>query len=122
VKLTAHHQLVPKLRKRGSKYPLHHTPSWCSAYLVKHRDNYTFLPCNFTRIFWIQIFPALCSETLGISRAVGTIEDEFQIRLHRVSQQKTAPLPQKITIQNAAHYDLQQSFLSVSATVLYWEM
>jgi hypothetical protein len=41
VKLT-HLQLVPRSRKCGSIQPLPHTPSWRSAYLVKHRDNFTF--------------------------------------------------------------------------------
>jgi hypothetical protein len=31
VKLTTHLQLVPRSRKRGSIYPLPHTPSWRSA-------------------------------------------------------------------------------------------
>jgi hypothetical protein len=45
VKLTAHLQLVPRSRKRGSIHPLPHTPSWRSAYLVKHRDNFILLLC-----------------------------------------------------------------------------
>jgi hypothetical protein len=45
VKLTTHLQLVPMSRKSGSIYPLPHTPSWRSYYLVKHRDNFT-LPMN----------------------------------------------------------------------------
>jgi hypothetical protein len=44
VKLTAHLQLVPRSRKCGSIHPLPHTPSWHSAELVKHRDNFTFVP------------------------------------------------------------------------------
>jgi hypothetical protein len=40
VKLTTHLQLVPRPRKRGSIHRLHHTPSWHSAYLIKHRDNF----------------------------------------------------------------------------------
>jgi hypothetical protein len=35
-------QLVPKSRIRGSIHPLPHTPSWRSAQLVKHRDNFIF--------------------------------------------------------------------------------
>jgi hypothetical protein len=42
VKLTTHLQLVPRSRKCGSIHPLPHTPSWCSAYLVKYRDDFTF--------------------------------------------------------------------------------
>jgi hypothetical protein len=41
-KLTTHLQLVPRSRKRGSIRPLPHTPSWCSAWLAKHRDNFNF--------------------------------------------------------------------------------
>jgi hypothetical protein len=41
-RLTTHLQLVPRSRKCGSIHPLPHTPSWRSAYLVKHRDNFTF--------------------------------------------------------------------------------
>jgi hypothetical protein len=44
VKLTTHLQLVPRSRKRGSIHPLPHTPSWRRAWLVKRRDNVTFLP------------------------------------------------------------------------------
>jgi hypothetical protein len=40
--LTTHLQLVPRSRKCGSIYPLPRTPSWRSAQLVKHRDNFTF--------------------------------------------------------------------------------
>jgi hypothetical protein len=42
VKLITQLQLVPRSRKCGSIYPLPHTPSWRSAQLVKHRDNFTF--------------------------------------------------------------------------------
>jgi hypothetical protein len=31
-------------KKRGSVHPLPYTPSWRSAYLVKYRDNFSFLP------------------------------------------------------------------------------
>jgi hypothetical protein len=41
VTLTTHLQLAPRSRKRGSIHPLPHTSSWRSAYLVKHRDNFT---------------------------------------------------------------------------------
>jgi hypothetical protein len=39
---------VPRSRKRGSIHPLLHTPSWRSAQLVKHRDNFTLPTNNFT--------------------------------------------------------------------------
>jgi hypothetical protein len=42
VKLTTHLQLVPRSRRCGSIHPLPHTPSWHSAQLVKHRDNFPF--------------------------------------------------------------------------------
>jgi hypothetical protein len=42
VNLTTHLQPVPRSRKRGSIHPLPRTPSWRSAWLVKHRDNFTF--------------------------------------------------------------------------------
>jgi hypothetical protein len=32
------------VKKCGSIHPLPHTPSWGSAYFVKYRDNFTFLP------------------------------------------------------------------------------
>jgi hypothetical protein len=35
-------QLVPRSRKYGSIHPLPRTPSWRSAKLIKHRDNFTF--------------------------------------------------------------------------------
>jgi hypothetical protein len=37
-----HLELVPRSRKRGSIHPLSHTPSCHSAYLVKHKDKFTF--------------------------------------------------------------------------------
>jgi hypothetical protein len=37
-----HLQRVPRSRKCGFIHPLPHTPSWRSAYLVKHGDNFTF--------------------------------------------------------------------------------
>jgi hypothetical protein len=40
VKLTAHLQLLPKSRKRGSIHPLDHTSSWRGACLIKHRVNF----------------------------------------------------------------------------------
>jgi hypothetical protein len=42
VKLTTHLQLVPRSRKRGSIQPLPYTPSWPSAYWIKHRYNIIF--------------------------------------------------------------------------------
>jgi hypothetical protein len=44
VKLTTHLQLVPRSRQCGSIHPRPHMSSWRSAYLVKHRDNFTFYP------------------------------------------------------------------------------
>jgi hypothetical protein len=41
-------QLTPKPRKRGSIHPLPHTPSWRSAWLVKHRNNFCFFFCLFS--------------------------------------------------------------------------
>jgi hypothetical protein len=34
---------VQRSRKNGSIHPLPYTPSWRIAYLVKYRDNFTFL-------------------------------------------------------------------------------
>jgi hypothetical protein len=42
-KLTTHLQLLPRTRKRGSIPPLHHTSSWRSVFLDKHRDNFILL-------------------------------------------------------------------------------
>jgi hypothetical protein len=42
LKLATHLKLVLVSRKRGFIHPLCHTPLWRSAYLVKHRDNFTF--------------------------------------------------------------------------------
>jgi hypothetical protein len=39
---------MPRSRKCGSIHPLRHTFSWCSAQLVKHRDNFTFSQWNET--------------------------------------------------------------------------
>jgi hypothetical protein len=33
---------IAEVKKSGSIHPLPHTPSWRSAYLVKHRDNFTY--------------------------------------------------------------------------------
>jgi hypothetical protein len=41
VKLTTHFHLVLWSRMRGSIHSLPHTSSWGSAYLIKHRDNFT---------------------------------------------------------------------------------
>jgi hypothetical protein len=40
VNLTTHLQLVPRSRICEFIHPLPHTPSWCSASLVKHRYNF----------------------------------------------------------------------------------
>jgi hypothetical protein len=40
--LTTHLQLVMTPRQFGSIPPLPHTPWWHSAWLVKHKDNFTF--------------------------------------------------------------------------------
>jgi hypothetical protein len=45
--LTTYLQLVLRPRKLGSIHPLPHTSSWCSAYLVKHRDNFIFTYCPY---------------------------------------------------------------------------
>jgi hypothetical protein len=42
MKLNTYLQLVQRPRKCGSIHPLHHIPSWRSALLVEHRDNFTF--------------------------------------------------------------------------------
>jgi hypothetical protein len=42
VKLTNQLQLVPRSIKVRSIHPFPHTSSWRSAYLVKHRDSFTF--------------------------------------------------------------------------------
>jgi hypothetical protein len=42
MKLNTHLQLLSRSRKCGSIHPLPHTPSWRSAYLVEHSDNFTF--------------------------------------------------------------------------------
>jgi hypothetical protein len=59
LKLTTHLQLVPMLRKRGSVHPLPHTSSWCSAWLVKHRDNFTFSASQYS----INKEPTITSNT-----------------------------------------------------------
>jgi hypothetical protein len=41
-KLTTHLRKELRSRKCGSIHSLPHTPSWCSAQLVKHRDNFTY--------------------------------------------------------------------------------
>jgi hypothetical protein len=51
VKLTIHFQTEPRARKCGSIHPFPHTPSWLSALLIKHRDNFTFtLPVTFSTL------------------------------------------------------------------------
>jgi hypothetical protein len=47
VNLTPQLQQVPRTRKCGSIRPLPYTPSWRSAKLVKHGDNFTFLLLSF---------------------------------------------------------------------------
>jgi hypothetical protein len=43
VKLTGHSSPTSvEVKKMWSIHPLSHTSSWCSAYLVKQRDNFTF--------------------------------------------------------------------------------
>jgi hypothetical protein len=44
MKVITHPQLVPRSRKCGATHPLPHAPSRRSTYLIKHRDNFTFLP------------------------------------------------------------------------------
>jgi hypothetical protein len=47
---------MPRSRKFGFIHPFPHTPSWHSVKLVKHRDNFTFLPIHLchvqSKIFW----------------------------------------------------------------------
>jgi hypothetical protein len=54
VKLTTHLQLVPRSRKMGSIHQLPHTPLWSTAYLVKHRNSFTFYCLQMTK-FQIKI-------------------------------------------------------------------
>jgi hypothetical protein len=62
VKLNTRLQLVQGPRKCGSINPLPHTPSWRSAYYVKHRDNFTFIDLR-------QVFSAPhCPDRLWDSR------------------------------------------------------
>jgi hypothetical protein len=46
---SSHLQLMPRSRKCGATHPLLHTPSWRSAELVTHRD-------NFTSFFYLYMF------------------------------------------------------------------
>jgi hypothetical protein len=51
----------------GSIHPLPHTPSWRSAYLVKHKDNFTFYLPTLLNFPFICFLSSLC--LLGLSFA-----------------------------------------------------
>jgi hypothetical protein len=44
--------LTPRSRIRGSIHPLPHTSSWRSAWLVKHRDNFTLFLTVYENLWW----------------------------------------------------------------------
>jgi hypothetical protein len=59
---------MPRSRKRGSINPLPYTPSWCSAYIVKYRDNFTFLSVGYEHkgVTFNDITVKLVEENLSI--------------------------------------------------------
>jgi hypothetical protein len=59
VKLTAHLQQMLRSKIRRSVHPRPHTPSWSSAWLVQHRDNFTLTLSLFIpfRLFLLSLFP-----------------------------------------------------------------
>jgi hypothetical protein len=63
MKLTAHLQLVSRSRKCGSVHALPYTPSWHTAELIKHRDNFTLQPTYvlvvFVAVSFLLAFPAI---------------------------------------------------------------
>jgi hypothetical protein len=63
VNLATHLQLLPRSRKCGSIHPLPHTPSWRSAYLVKHRDSIAFTENS-------SVGPKICG-SLDVSQPYG---------------------------------------------------
>jgi hypothetical protein len=66
MKQTTHLQLVPRLRKCGSIHPLPHTPIWCSAELVKLRDNFTL---TMTLYFYVHLGPSERASLNQLSRS-----------------------------------------------------
>jgi hypothetical protein len=56
VKLTTQLQLVRRSRVRESIYPFPQTPSWCSTWLVKRRENFTiykrYILCKYELLKW----------------------------------------------------------------------
>jgi hypothetical protein len=67
MKLATYLQLVPRSRINGSIHPLPHTPPWCGASLVKHRDNFTFTERYGVRNVATDTEPDF-SETLAVRR------------------------------------------------------
>jgi hypothetical protein len=51
VNLITHLQLVPRSRMSESIHPLPHMPSWLSAKLVRHRDNFLNLHLHIYNLF-----------------------------------------------------------------------
>jgi hypothetical protein len=47
----------PRSRKRGSIHPFPHTPSWHSAWLVKHRDNFIFYSVQIAPGAYLAFYP-----------------------------------------------------------------
>jgi hypothetical protein len=80
----------PRWRKRRSIHPLSHTPSWCSAQLVKHRDNFTSLSAtrlccirSWLERIWKEVLaaqlkyhPVVCLES--VRRAMKNLHQDIQ--------------------------------------------
>jgi hypothetical protein len=64
VKLTTRLHLLPRSRKCGSIHPLLHTPSWRSAQLVKHRDNFNLPFTGPFEQFGVAVTHRTCNRVL----------------------------------------------------------
>jgi hypothetical protein len=93
VKLTTHLQLVPRSRKCGSIHPFPHTPSWRSAYLVKHRDNVTLL-------YYIQ-YANFCTKSLFFlenNKALSQCRRHAGVLRHYATSRKVSgSIPDQVT-------------------------
>jgi hypothetical protein len=95
-----------------------HTPSWCSAYLVKHRDKFTFTLQYLPRLYKITVIHALQPHDAAIKVCFcswflqSVVEGEIDPQLTFSSDETWFHLQGYINTQNNRYWNSQNPHLT----------